>query len=347
MDISKHFIKSEDSIKKALQLLSDVGYDTVLFVIDNKQRLVGCLTDGDIRRGLLENISIDHSIKSIVNKNPKFLKEGETNVEKLKNLRKKNYKIIPVLDDNKVIVSFVNFRTKISYLPVDVVIMAGGLGSRLKPLTDKTPKPLLKVGDKTIIDHNIDRITSFGVKNIWITVRHMANQIIEKIGNGSEREVRIKYVVEDIPLGTIGAVSKINDFKNDYILVTNSDVLTNINYEDFFSDFIKNEADMSVVTIPYDVKIPYAVMETKDNKVISFLEKPTYTYLSNGGIYLVKKSILKNIPLNKFYNSTDLMELLIEKNLKLISYPMREYWLDIGKHDDYLKAQNDINNIKF
>ena len=130
-------------------------------------------------------------------------------------------------------------------------------------------------------------------------------------------------------------------------MVSNSDILTNLNYENFFEDFIKKDADMSVVTIPYDVEIPYAVMETKDNNVLSFMEKPTYRYYSNGGIYLIKKSILKNIPKNKLFNSTDLMELLIAKKLNLISYPMHDYWLDIGKPNDYLKAQNDIKHIKF
>ena len=167
------------------------------------------------------------------------------------------------------------------------------------------------------------------------------------MGNGKNRNIKIDYVIEKNPLGTIGAVSKINNFKHDYILVTNSDILTNLNYENFFVDFIKKDADMSVVTIPYDVEIPYAVMETKDDDVLSFIEKPTYTYYSNGGIYLIKKNILDNIPKNKFFNSTDLMELLIKKNYKIISYPMRDYWLDIGKSSDYYKAKNDIKHIKF
>ena len=148
-------------------------------------------------------------------------------------------------------------------------------------------------------------------------------------------------------MGTIGAISKIKNFRHDYILVTNSDILTNLNYESFFKDFLEKDADMSVVTIPYNVEIPYAVMETKGSSVLSFIEKPTYTYYSNGGIYLIKKSALNHIPLNKFFNSTDLMELILEKKLNLISYPMHNYWLDIGKPSDYLKAQNDIKNIKF
>ena len=230
---------------------------------------------------------------------------------------------------------------------IDAVVMAGGLGIRLKPLTDNTPKPLLKVGEKTIIDYNIDGLIKYGINNFWISINYLGNQIKEHFGNGNSRNVKIEYVDEDFPLGTIGAVRKINDFKHDYVMVTNSDILTNLNYEDFFKDFIEKDADMSVVTIPYDVKIPYAVMETEKDNVLSFIEKPTYTYYSNGGIYLIKKSILKNIPENTLFNSTDLMELLLEKKLKLISYPMHNYWLDIGKPNDYLKAQNDIKHIKF
>ena len=157
----------------------------------------------------------------------------------------------------------------------------------------------------------------------------------------------MKYIREDEPLGTIGAVSRIDDFKHDYVLVTNSDIITNLNYEEFFLDFVEKDADMSVVTIPYVIGIPYAVMETSNNHVISFKEKPKYTYYSNGGIYLIKRAIIDKIPKDVFYNSTDLMQKLIENGNKLVSYPIHEYWLDIGKHEDFEQAQKDIKKIKF
>ena len=144
----------------------------------------------------------------------------------------------------------------------------------------------------------------------------------------------MKYIREDEPLGTIGAVSRIDDFKHDYVLVTNSDIITNLNYEEFFLDFVEKYADMSVVTIPYVIGIPLAVMKTSNNHVISFKEKPKYTYYSNGGIYLIKRAIIDKIPKDVFYNSTDLMQKLIENGNKLVSYPIHEYWLDIGKHED-------------
>jgi dTDP-glucose pyrophosphorylase len=347
MNYRKHLINSNGTIKYALELLSSVGLDTILFAINENKQLIGSITDGDIRRGLLKGLSIENPIAEIINSNPKFIRKENYSIDEIKNLKNNNYKVIPILDKNGVIINIISFRSILSYLPIDVVIMAGGLGSRLKPLTDETPKPLLKIGDKTIIDYNIDRLMSFGVDDFWISVRYLADQIKEHFGNGNSRNVSIEYVSEDTPMGTIGAVSKINNFKHDFVLITNSDILTNLNYENFFEDFIEKDADMSVVTIPYDVEIPYAVMETNGNNILSFIEKPTYTYYSNGGIYLVKKSILNNIPKNKFFNSTDLMELLLEKKLNLISYPTHNYWLDIGKPKDYLKAQKDIKYIKF
>tara|TARA_B100000927_G_scaffold213923_1_gene174337 strand:+ start:4372 stop:5418 length:1047 start_codon:yes stop_codon:yes gene_type:complete len=347
MSFKKHFIASNSTVKDALELLSKVGHETILFSVNDNGQLIGSITDGDVRRGLLKGLSIDDSISTILNENTKFIKKENYSIEEIKKLKKNNFEVVPVLDNNNVIVNIVNFRKVTSYLPIDVVIMAGGLGTRLKPLTDNTPKPLLKIGNKTIIDHNIDRLIKFGVDDFWISVRYLADQIKEHLGNGNNKKVKIQYIEEDIPLGTIGAVSKIKDFNHDNILVTNSDILTNLNYEDFFEDFIKKNADMSVVTIPYEIEIPYAVMETKNNKVLSFIEKPTYTYYSNGGIYLIKKSILDNIPKNKFFNSTDLMESILEKNLNLVSYPMHNYWLDIGKHEDYNKALNDVNNLTF
>ena len=142
-------------------------------------------------------------------------------------------------------------------------------------------------------------------------------------------------------------MSKINNFGHDFILLTNSDLLTNLDYEDFFLDFLHQDADLAIVTIPYQVNIPYAVLEMVDGQITSFKEKPTYTYYSNGGIYLMKKSVLAYLPKNTFFNATDLMDKLIFKKKKVISYSLLNYWLDIGQHDDFEKAQRDIKQIKF
>jgi len=224
--------------------------------------------------------------------------------------------------------------------------MAGGQGTRLRPLTEKIPKPLLKVGDKSIIDINLDRLISYGINNFYISILYLGDQIENHLINRKLRKIKIDFLREKKPLGTIGAASMIKDFSNDYVLVTNSDILTLLDYEDFFSEFLKSGADMSVVGIPYEIKIPYAVMKIENNFVKEFVEKPNYIYYSNGGIYLLKKEILLNIPKNQFYNATDLMNSIIENGGKLHTYPLKEYWLDIGKHDDYLKANGDIKHLK-
>jgi NDP-sugar pyrophosphorylase family protein len=224
--------------------------------------------------------------------------------------------------------------------------MAGGRGQRLSPLTDTIPKPLLKVGDKSIIQHNIDRLSFFGIDDFWISINYLGEIIKDQIGAGNEKNININYVNEQKPLGTIGAISNIDEFKHEHILITNSDILTNLDYEDFYLQFMNNNADMAVVTIPYEVKVPYAVLETKNSSIISLKEKPTYTYYSNAGIYLIKRDVLKYIPQGEFYNTTDLIETLIAKNKKVFSYPMLGYWLDIGNPEDFLKANNDIKNLK-
>lgn len=335
------------TIRQALERLDFLAKDAIIFIIDEENRLVGSLTDGDVRRGLLNGFSIDNLVDEIIQPNPKYIRKGERNINKVIAYRENNFKILPVLDKEDKIVNVINFREFKSYLPVDAVIMAGGRGERLRPLTDTIPKPLLIVGDKPIMEHNLDRLRLFGIDDFWITVKYLSEQIANHFGNGHEKSVEIQYIYENEPLGTIGAVSKIKNFTHDYILVTNSDLLTNIDYEHFFLDFLKNDADFSVVTIPYSVDIPYAVLETNNGHVLNFREKPTYTYYSNGGIYLMKREVLKHLPIGKYFNATDLMEGLIKNKSKVISYPLAGYWLDIGRHEDYTKAQNDINKFNF
>lgn len=343
----KHLILSQSKITEALQMLNDLGVDAILFVIDVQGKLIGSLTDGDVRRGLLKGLSTENVVDDFIQSNPKYIRRGNYKMEDIIAYRQDNYKVLPVIDQNNVIVNLINFRFFKSYLPVDAVVMAGGRGERLRPYTDSVPKPMLKVGDKPIIEHNIDRLSMYGIDDFWISVKYLGEQIEDHFGDGSDRNLNIKYVWEDTPLGTIGAVSKIDDFEHEYVLITNSDLLTNLDYEDFFIDFLNKEADFSIVTIPYQVKMPYAILETDYDKVLSFKEKPTYTYFANAGIYLMKKDICKKIPYNESYNATDLLQSLIMTKHKVVSYQLREYWLDVGKHDDYKKAQEDIKHIKF
>ena len=342
-----HLINKGSSVKQALEFLNKLSPDPILFVVDQDDKLIGSLTDGDIRRGLLKNFTLSSQIDEIIQPNPRFIRKGENDIQKIISYREALFRILPVVDEKMQVVNIVNFRTIKSYLPIDAVIMAGGRGQRLQPLTDTIPKPLLKVGGKPIMEYNIDRLASYGIDDFWVSVNYLGEQIQQYFGNGYSKSIKIDYVWESEALGTIGAVSKVSNFEHDYVLVTNSDLLTNVDYENFFLDFIKNGADFAVLTIPYKVNIPYAVLETIDGKIKSLKEKPTYTYYSNGGVYLMKREMLQHIPQNTYFNSTDLMESLIIQKFKVISYPFSGYWLDVGKHEDFEKAQTDILNLNF
>lgn len=347
MDFKKHLIFKDDTIKEALGKLNELAGDAILFIVDEHEKLIGSLTDGDIRRGFLKGLILDSNVGQFIQQNPKFIRKGNYTLEDIIKYRNNNFKIIPIVDEENRIINIVNFRFHKSYLPIDVIIMAGGRGERLKPLTDHTPKPLLKVGGKSIIERNIDQLISYGVNNFWISIRYLGQQIEDFFKDGTEKGANIRYIKEEMPLGTIGAASKIEIIEHDYVMIINSDLLTNLDYEDFFLDFIAKDAMLSVVAIPYYVEVPYAVLETKDDNILSFKEKPTYTYYSNGGIYLMKKTCIELIPKDTFFNATDLIELLIANGEKVSSYSMRGYWCDIGKHEDFVKAQEDIKHISF
>jgi len=324
-DFKKHLIHSHLSLKDGLEILNDLGFDAIIFVVSVEGKLLGSLTDGDVRRGLLSDLNLKSEINNFLQPNPKFLKRGEYNIQEVIELRNSGFKVIPILDKNDVVVNVINFRYFKSYLPVDAVIMAGGRGERLKPLTDTIPKPLLPVGNKPIIKHNLDRLRLFGIDDFWISLRYLGDMIKDFIGDGIDDGINIKYITEQIPLGTIGSVSLIDDFQHDYLLVMNSDLLTNIDFEKFFIDFLESGADLSVATIPYNVNIPYAILSTSNNLVSSFQEKPTYTYFANAGIYLMKKSVCDLIPKDLFYNTTDLLQCLLNEKYKVISFPLRGY----------------------
>ena len=344
---NEHLIASGTPVKKALHLLNELSQDAILFVVDFNQKLVGSLTDGDVRRGLLNNFNLESEIDEIIQINPRYIRKGDYDIKKIIKFREEGYKIIPVVDENHVVINIINFKYINSYLPIDAVIMAGGKGQRLQPLTNSTPKPLLLVGDKPIMEHNINRLAMFGIDDFWVAVKYLGEQIESYFGNGQNKNISIEYIWEDQPLGTIGALTLIKNFKHDYILVSNSDLLTNIDYEKFFLEFLKQDADLAVLTIPYQVNIPYAVLESKNGQILSFKEKPTFTYYSNGGVYLMKREIVKFIPEGTFFNATDLIQELIARKRKIFSFSFSGYWLDIGKHEDFEKAQRDFNQIVF
>jgi dTDP-glucose pyrophosphorylase len=347
-NLNDHIIFKNESVRAALTRLDRLASDAILFVVDEEGKLVGSLTDGDLRRGFIKNLGFEDPILSFIQKNPVYIRFNNYTLEQLEGYRKRNFKIIPILNEDGVIIEILNFRLQHTIIPADAVVMAGGEGRRLLPLTAKTPKPLLKVGDKPIIEYNIDRLLSYGIKNIHLSINYLGDQLKEYFKDGSEKNASIKYIVEKKPLGTLGSILLADDFLHDDILVMNSDLLTNIDFADFYSTYKNANADMAVAATTYHVDVPYAVLEVDGKNIaMSLKEKPRYTYYSNAGIYLIKRSILDLIPKDSFYNTTDLMEALIAANKKLITFPITGYWLDIGNPGDFAKAQEDVKHIRF
>ena len=341
-----HVISQERTLFDALGVINSIGAGPlVLFVLDDGKKMVGTLTDGDIRRGLLRGLDIHAKISEAMHRDFNFLRDGVDDIViSLQKQRELKMKLVPVLDDSNHIVDIVNldkYRTK---LPVDVVLMAGGKGERLRPLTEKTPKPLIRVGDKCIIDHNIDRLLLYGVKHISVTVNYLREQLEEHF-SVPHGEIKINTVREPQYLGTIGSIRFVEAFHNDTILVMNSDVFTNIDYEDFFLHFKQNVADMSVAAVPYVVKVPYGVFNLEGREIKGVTEKPTISYYANAGIYLIKKELLDLVPENLCFNATDFMELLITRGYKVIRYPISGYWIDIGQHDELERAREIAKHV--
>lgn len=342
-----HLISQNLPLHAALERINSIKTGPlVLFVINEKNQMLGTLTDGDVRRALIRGINTNDRISDTMHRNFNFLRKGvNDDVIGIHQQRDLKMKLVPILDDDNHIVEIINldkYRTK---LPIDAVLMAGGKGERLRPLTEKTPKPLIKVGDKCIIDYNIDGLMSYGIKHISVTVNYLGEQLEEHFKE--ERDgIKINTVREPKYLGTIGSIKFVNTFYNDTVLVMNSDLFTNIDYEDFYLHFKQHEADMSVAAVPYVIKVPYGVFNLEGRNIKGITEKPTISYYANAGIYLIKRELLDLIPNNEFYNATDFMDLLISSGYKVIRYPISGYWIDIGHHDELERAKEIIKHIK-
>lgn len=340
---NKYIIHQDQALLDALKQINFICTGPlVLFVVDDNERMVGTLTDGDARRALTSGASVQDKINSIMNTKFKYIREGEGEiVAELHKQREMKMKLVPVLKYDNTISEIINLEEYITKLPIDAVLMAGGKGERLRPLTEKTPKPLLPVGDKAIIDHNIDRLISYGVKHINVTVNYLKEQLEDHFME-PRGEVKVDTVREPKYLGTIGSILFVKEFHNDTILVMNSDLFTNINYEDFYLHFKEHDADMSVAAVPYSVQVPYGIFKIENRREITGLvEKPIYDYYANAGIYLMKRSVLKLIPDDSFFNATDLIEKLIAENKKVIRFPLNGTWIDIGNPQEYKRA-NDL-----
>ena len=344
-EIRKYIIDRHSTIKDALIQLDKLSDNVLtLFVMDGK-RLIGTLTDGDIRRALIRNIPLEASVELVMKKSFKFVCPKEKNMQKIREIKASGVQLLPCLGNNGELLRIHNLKDKKSIVPLDAVLMAGGKGLRLRPLTENLPKPLLPVGNKAIIDYTVDNLISYGIENIHVTTNYLAEKL-EQHFMEQKQGIRINCVREKEYWGTIASIKLIPDLKNDEVLVMNSDLFSNIDFEDFYQHFLEKDADMSVVAIPHSVTIPYGIFELDERNITGIKEKPTYNYYANAGIYLIKKSLLDLIPDNTFFNATDFLNLLISQGKTVVRYPLVGYWVDIGNPEDYRKVQEYIKHIK-
>lgn len=344
----KYIIHQNQTLLEALTQINALQEGPlVLFVIDESNRMVGTLTDGDSRRALIAGASVCDKIELMMHRNFQSLTQGvDYDVRHLHEQKQNKMHLVPILDKERHIIDIINLEQYRTKLPIDAVIMAGGKGERLRPLTEKTPKPLLKVGDKCIIDYNVDNLINCGVDHIFVTVNYLKEQLEEHYEEPRDG-VKIQTVREPKFLGTIGGLQFVPKFFHDTILLMNSDLFTNIDFEDFFLHFEEHEADMSAVAIPYSISVPYGIFNIGNQREIHGIsEKPTYNYYANAGIYLIKREMLERyIPKDDFFNATDFMEKLISEGRKVIRFPLSGYWIDIGNKQEYAKAQDLVKHL--
>jgi dTDP-glucose pyrophosphorylase len=334
------------NIKEALQII-DNGALQIALVVDEENRLLGTITDGDIRRGILKGVDLNDSVEKIYFKNPTFAKIGEAKESILNKALSKKIHQIPVVDNkNRVIgIKEIEEFIKPSIKSNRVILMVGGLGTRLRPLTEKTPKPMLKVGDKPILQTIIEKFAEYGYTNITLSVNYKSEIIQNYFGNGEDFGVKIEYVFEDKRMGTAGALSLLKEKPEEPFFVMNGDILTNVNFEHLHQFHSENSSMATMCVREYDFQVPYGVVNIENEKIISIEEKPIHNFFVSAGIYMLSPEALKDIPEDEFYDMPTLFEKLIVKEKNVSSFPLREYWLDIGRVEEYQKANEEYGRV--
>lgn len=334
------------SIREALKII-DCGAMQIAVVVDENDRLIGTLTDGDIRRGLLNNLSLDDSIESIIFKTPTIATLNDTKEEILQIALGKKLHQIPIVDNEYRVIGIKEIEglVKPHVKPNVVVLMVGGLGSRLRPLTEDIPKPMLKVGNKPILQTIVEKFAEYGFVNIVMCVNYKSHIIQDYFGDGSAFGVNIEYVLEEQRMGTAGALSLLRSMPNESFFVMNGDLLTNINFEHLLDYHISQNALATMCVREYDFQVPYGVVHVEGSRILSIQEKPIHKFFVSAGIYLLSSEILDIIPKNKFYDMPTLFETLIKNDKKTVSFPIHEYWLDIGRMEEYERANREYHGV--
>jgi dTDP-glucose pyrophosphorylase len=347
IDISKIKLKPTSTIKEALEII-DKGAIKIALVVDENDKLLGTITDGDIRRAILNNKDLNDIILDIYYKNP-IIATNNSSKDEIINIciTNKIYQI-PIVDEKNRVIKIVLLDEilKPKKYSNKVVLMVGGLGTRLRPLTENTPKPMLHVGGKPILQTIVEKFVNYGFIDIIMCVGYKSTIIQDYFGDGSRFGANIEYVLENKRMGTAGAISLIDKEKlKEPFFVMNGDLLTNVNFENMLEFHLQNNAIATMAVREYDFQVPYGVVNIKNDKIISIEEKPIHKFFVSAGIYILNPETIDYIPKNRFYDMPVLFENLIKNDKITISFPIREYWLDIGRIEEYERANKEYIEV--
>jgi dTDP-glucose pyrophosphorylase len=340
-------IKSNATIEESLRVI-DRGASKIALIVDDRRRLIGTLSDGDIRRGLLKKKKLRDFILDIYFQDPIKCNHNTTKQELLSLCHKHKIDQIPIVDEKGVVVDLYilndlvfpkNYNNK-------VVLMVGGLGKRLRPLTENTPKPMLHVGGKPILQTIVKGFVDSGFTNITMCLGYKANVIQDYFKDGSSFGANIDYIVEEKRMGTAGALTLLSKRLNKPFFVMNGDLLTDVNYEQMLDFHESHNSKATVCVREYDFQVPYGVVNINNEDITSIEEKPVHSFFVNAGIYLLKPECIDLIPNDEFYDMTSLIEKIIFNKDRIVSFPIREYWLDIGRMDEFKQANRDVGALK-
>lgn len=345
--IEKLCVSPETSFRKVVETIQQAEKQIVV-VVDKLRHLLGLITDGDVRRAVLENIPMDTPASEVMQRSFIACAYGTSLFDIYELMQVKSVRHIPLVGDDGTLedlawISDLILQPKLS---VPAVVMAGGFGHRLRPLTQHMPKPMLPVGDRPLLELMIQQLKDAGIHRVHVSTHFQGDKIVNHFGDGCDFGVDISYLNEDQPLGTAGILSKLNG-SQEPIFVINGDILTRIDFRSMLSFHLDHNADLTVAVRQYDMEVPYGVLECTGPQVENISEKPTYRFFVNAGIYILQPTSYHFIPENQRFDMTDLIEALISARRTVVSFPITEYWLDIGKPNDYQKAQEDIKNGKY
>lgn len=332
-------VAPDTSIRETL-LVMDKGALKIALVVDGERRLLGTVSDGDVRRGILAGCSLEDRVQKVMYVTPTVVGQSEGREKILALMRQKQIYQIPVVDDAGVLVGLEEIDTILAPPKLEnwVVLMAGGLGTRLKQLTKDIPKPLLKIGDKPILETILDNFIEHGFSRFFISVNYKSELIEGHFGDGSRWGVRIDYLREDKKLGTAGALGLLPEKPDVPILVMNGDVLTKVNFQQLLDFHLEHKAAATMCVREYDFQVPYGVVKLDQHRIASIEEKPIQRFFVNAGIYVLEPHTLERIPYNSYYDMPSLFENLVDQQQETAVFPVREYWLDIGRIDDFERA---------